>query len=160
MRVRCSAWWSQVTQVHLAATYAVSLYKDKQRTSACNAPVVETWSIGFSLHHLWSNYFFWDTNGIKVWVALVCTFFDHHSHACRWPLRCNWGDHSLPYSFYSVVQSHIWCIVCNSPRHLKGNKLDLILTNADIIHAWSNSQSNSIFTSLWPLYYHFQYEVW
>jgi len=20
----------------------------------------------------------WDTNGIKVWVALVCMFFDHH----------------------------------------------------------------------------------
>jgi len=41
---------------------------------------------------LWSSYLFlsWDTNGIKVWDALVCTFFDHHMQ-----VALRWGDHRL-----------------------------------------------------------------
>ena len=48
----------------------------------------------------------------------------------------------------------------NSPTHLKGNILDLVLTNVDTIQDLANGQSTSTFSSLWPLHYHLQYEVW
>ena len=47
-----SAFSNHDTSCCICISVIQTLYKDKQRTSACNAPVVETWSIGFSLHHL------------------------------------------------------------------------------------------------------------
>ena len=41
------------------------------------------------------------SDGIKVWVALVCMFFDHHMQVAT---ECNWGDCSWvnqPFSFHS-----------------------------------------------------------
>jgi len=58
----------------------------------------------------WSSYAFifeiWDTNGTKVWVALVCTFFDHHMEvATEMQLRWPQVGHSV---LFSVAWSLAW----------------------------------------------------